>query len=461
MVEADPKEAALAFGRITEKQLLRLLNPDKYPAVTLENLRERICDAAASVFGAKIVFEERAFQAIEVTTTRGTAPNEVHIWRQLSTLLPVIADLEAALGVDRPVRPHLISRSIELDVHEIEEMDWTRPLRSVFMRGDQLTPIGREVARSGTLKTADIALSILQSSRQRTKQVNQFDRRTNLVFRTIAKASGQGRAIWWTSELERFSQTATDTFNRLYHWDPSVGSQQFILYHDGQKVRLQPFGLSGLYQLQEEPLRDGGLWIARGNVIQPATRFSLQAIEQLEELINSDAPERRFQEFFDLNQEFLLALGDYVKIHSQLVLAEDDGGGLIPDFFLEKIDSGFCDICDLKRANVELIRHQRNRERFRAVVMEAVAQLTAYKDWFDDRANRQKFEETYRLRSYRPKVVVIIGRKMSFEDDVQRLMVESQLPSYVTLKTYDDIVGSARRWRAVVAGTEGTMARPQ
>ena len=428
--------------------------PERYPAPSLEGLRERICAAAAEVFGAQIAFEERAFQALEVVTKRGTTPNEVHVWRQLSTLLPTIAQFQDALGAPREIRTEAKPQLIDMDLHDLDELNWNWTLRSVFMRGSELTPIGREVAERGFVRMDDIVLSTLQSSRQRTKGISDFDRRTNLVFRTIARASGKGDSVWWTSYLDRFSAAAIETFRRIYRWDPSVGNQQFLLYHDGQRIRLRPFGLHGLYQFQEQPLKDGSLWVARGNVIQPATRFSLRAIECLEELINSDAQESHFQQFFEENPEFLLALGDYIKIHSQLVLTEDDGGRMIPDFFLEKIDSGICDICDLKRANGQLVRLQSKRERFRASVMEAVAQLTRYKDWFDDRSNRDSFRNRYGLTAYRPKVVVVIGRQISFEDDVKRLTIESQLPNYVVLKTYDDVVKSARRWRSVVSGAD-------
>lgn len=199
---------------------------------------------------------------------------------------------------------------------------------------------------------------------------------------------------------------------------------------------------------------DGSLWVARGNTIEPATRFSEQSILALEDLINSDAKEQEFQYFFEENNEFLLAMGDYIKIHPQLIMSEDGGRQSRPDFFLEKMDSGFCDICDLKRPNKELVRYQKNRVRFRDAIMEAASQLTTYKDWFDDSVNRATFYDRYNLRAFRPNVVVIIGRKHSFEDDVKRLELESNLQSHITLKTYDDIVSGARRWRSIIGGAE-------
>ena len=79
--------------------------------------------------------------------------------------------------------------------------------------------------------------------------------------------------------------------------------------------------------------------------------------------------------------------------------------------------------------------------------MEAIAQLEHYRDWFEDKHNRTRFYEKYGLKSYRPKVIVIIGRRDNFYHEVDRIRLESRLPSYVDLKTYDDVVDKARQWR--------------
>lgn len=213
----------------------------------------------------------------------------------------------------------------------------------------------------------------------------------------------------------------------------------------------------GGYQLQESPLPDGTLWVARGNLVQPLERFTPAAIEELEALINSDASEGRFHDFFENHPEFLLTLGDYKAMHPQLVLHEDDGGKLIPDFFLEKLTSDFCNICDLKKPTRDLIRHQRHRARFRDAVYEAIAQLQAYRDWFEDRRNRELFRSRYGLSAYRPRVVVIIGRRQSYSTEVERIRIESALPPWVSLSTYDDVVARARHWATL--GAANSSAR--
>jgi len=282
------------------------------------------------------------------------------------------------------------------------------------------------------------------------------------VFRALARAGGIETPKMWSSDLDEFAAKAIAAFDRIYTTDSSAGQQQFVLYHDGRRTRLAPFGVFGAYQLDEAPLPDGSLWIARGNLIQPATRFSATAVLYLEDLINCGASEADFQRFFEEHPEFLLAFGDYVRLHPQVILTKDDGGRLIPDFFLEKINSDFCDICDLKLPTTELVRRQKNRPRFRDAVMEAVAQLTYYRDWFEEGGRRKAFNLRYGLQAYRPRVVVVIGRRESFYDEIERISLETQLPSWVSLKTYDDVLDGAKRWRELLlnGGAHNPAAEP-
>ena len=112
------------------------------------------------------------------------------------------------------------------------------------------------------------------------------------------------------------------------------------------------------------------------------------------------------------------------------------------------MNSDFVDICDLKRPTAELVRLQRNRVRFRDTLMEAVAQLETYRDWFEDRVHRRAFLELYGLKAYRPRIVIIIGRRQSFPDEVTRIRLESKLPSWIVLRTYDDVLDKAQQWRS-------------
>jgi hypothetical protein len=238
---------------------------------------------------------------------------------------------------------------------------------------------------------------------------------------------------------------AFDYFGAL---DPSMESQQFVLYEAGQELALQPFGVFGGYKVIDRPARRDSVWLARGNVIQASRAFSDEHLSALADLIRKNAPEREFQRFFEEQPQFLLALGgDYVKAYPQLVLEEDGGSMLIPDFFLERIDSRMADILDLKTPTQALKRTQRNRNRFRAVVMEGVAQLTNYRNWFESRANRDLFRARYGFGVYRPRVVLIIGRRQDYYTDLERIRTEAMLPEWFALRTYDDVVDAARSYR--------------
>jgi antiviral defense system Shedu protein SduA len=146
-----------------------------------------------------------------------------------------------------------------------------------------------------------------------------------------------------------------------------------------------------------------------------------------------------------------LSLGNYAALHPQIVLHEDGGSRLIPDFFLEKMNSDFCDICDLKRPAQDLVRHQRHRTRFRDAVMEGIAQLAIYRDWFESSQNRKDFHSRYGLKGYRPSVVLIVGRRQSYYDEVERIRLESSIPGWLRLVTYDEVVDKARQWRRFAA----------
>ena len=101
---------------------------------------------------------------------------------------------------------------------------------------------------------------------------------------------------------------------------------------------------------------------------------------------------------------------------------------------------------------MELIRYQKNRMRFRDVILEGIAQLENYRSWFEDKMNRDNFYSKYGLSAYKAKIVLIIGRRDSYYAEVDRLKLESGLPNYVDLKTYDDVIAKARQWRSFVTG---------
>jgi hypothetical protein len=418
-------------------------------------MREAIDATAEAFFGTRVTIEERVYQALAVETKMFSAPHEAHVWRQLFKVVPSMSTLHELLGTD-PIAtgwPARTRAALEW-APRVHHPTWWMPtfvrlfgIRKFYEQHDY-TPTARTVIATRELTVERLVESILESG-----QSSRASRRrhTNVIVRRLAEARGLSDAKYWNDDIERFTADVATMFRRLRAYDSSLGEQQFVVSMDGARVRLDPFGSFGAYRFSDLQLTDGSLWVARSNVLQPSTTFSPDAIHELEDLINSSASEATFQRFFEHHDEFLLALGEYARIHPQLILHEDGGGGLIPDFFLERIDSDMSDICDLKLPSSELVRQQHHRQRFRDAVMEGVAQLTTYRDWFDDRQHREQFRATYGLTAFRPRVVLVIGRRRSFEDDIERIRLESALPGFVQLKTYDDIVARARQWRLLAS----------
>ncbi|MGH3780155.1 MAG: Shedu anti-phage system protein SduA domain-containing protein [Pseudonocardiaceae bacterium] len=167
------------------------------------------------------------------------------------------------------------------------------------------------------------------------------------------------------------------------------------------------------------------------------------SVEELEELINApQVKESQLQEFFERNLHFLQ--GDsYEEVHPHLILKREHKGPLIPDFALKPTNlNSYCDLLDLKLPSAKLIVGNGNRRRLSATVMEACAQLREYRDYFEEERNRDAIEEVYGLKFFRPKMIVIIGKRGAYSPAELR-KAESDIP-HLTLITYEDLLERAR-----------------
>jgi len=73
---------------------------------------------------------------------------------------------------------------------------------------------------------------------------------------------------------------------------------------------------------------------------------------------------------------------------------------------------------------------------------EACAQLREYRDYFESRANRQAVEKIYGLRFFRPRMMVIIGKRSEYiADDLRK--AEGDIPG-LSITPYDDLLERAR-----------------
>lgn len=169
------------------------------------------------------------------------------------------------------------------------------------------------------------------------------------------------------------------------------------------------------------------------------------AIEELEWLVNNPkSKEKHFQEFFSRNKDFILN-DEYKDAHAHIVLTNEEVNPLIPDFVLEPLDQGLCDLLELKLPATPIFTLKKNRFRYSAAVAEATAQLRLYGRFFEEEQNRRFVLEKYGLRAYKPKMFVIIGRRPTI-DPLDERDIQTDIP-HLHLRTYDDII-RRMKWRA-------------
>ncbi len=150
------------------------------------------------------------------------------------------------------------------------------------------------------------------------------------------------------------------------------------------------------------------------------------------------AAEESFQNFFERHPGFILN-DEYKKAHPHVVLADEKGKSLIPDFILEPLDqAAICDLLELKLSSTPIFNFQARRMRFSAAVLEACAQLREYSMFFDEERNRKAVYTKYGLLAFRPKMFVIIGRRGDVSP-IDTRKIETDLPN-LHLRTYDDVL---------------------
>jgi hypothetical protein len=427
---------------------VRLVNP--------RDIDSQIQKEVDFFFNSPIQIHGRLFQTLRYRLEDTAALPPFGLWKSAFCALPQLAMFLEQNGVSlRKVKwddwPSL--KPIEPDF----PFSWFEALRSYFPLFDNDegppelwdTQTVLDVKRTGQLTTFDCLLNSIESP--------DIVMNSAVMFLACTRLGVSPRIFSDSLDYKKPQDAQKPHFDfalsiaqKLRSWispDPSFQEQQFLLFFEGDKLRVQPFGAFVGAQLDDKPLPDGSLWIARGNVLQPSSIFADDALSWLEDLVNKKASESDFQTFFEAHPEFMTAIGNYRTIHPHLILHEDSGNRLVPDFFLEKMNSTFCDICDLKRAHGQLVRRQPRRVRFRDSVMEAVAQLEHYRNWFDDKVKREEFKRRYGLNAFRPRIVLIIGRRESFYDEFERSKLESSLPQGLLLATYDDILDKAKQWR--------------
>lgn len=167
------------------------------------------------------------------------------------------------------------------------------------------------------------------------------------------------------------------------------------------------------------------------------------AIRELEDLVNSaHVREEELHDFFERHPDFILT-EEYKEAHSKVLLESDDADTLIPDFVLEPVgNNSLCDLLELKLPQVRIDVTKPRRTRVSSAVAEACAQLRHYRDYFEERENRERFQNRYGLNAFRPRLFVIIGRRGRV-DPIEWRKIETSSPDF-HIRTYDDVLERAK-----------------
>ncbi len=404
--------------------------------------RSEIVTAVSEFFREEIAIEDRC---VDFLSRR---PNR-------KTLLPELVQSEPAIlnawhRCRNEVRPSVTLAPLQHDSIELRPDPSRRTpiidlLNESFLPhawdqrlpSDAFTTTATSILKSRTLSCVDFVFSC-------------FDEAWTKTWMMDLEVTGVGARALYADNIA----DAGGVFWEQYSLEPARGRQLFVVSCGPGSWQLRPVAFFGGYRSHRESHQTEGSAIGR-ICVNESDRYLGDALNELEYLIRRDAKENAFQAFFERNQELLLlALGaQHRSVHCQLVLYPESEGTRIPDFFLERLDTGMCDILDLKRPNAALQRRVRNRLRFRDVVMDAVAQLEGYRNYFEDRRNREDFQRRYGLKAYRPRVIAIIGRASDNYEEIERVQASGLLPSHFEFLTYDDILSRVRHLSSLLRRT--------
>lgn len=161
-----------------------------------------------------------------------------------------------------------------------------------------------------------------------------------------------------------------------------------------------------------------GLIDDRRKAIEMMTR----KISDFETLIaESELKEKAdLQKYFEANPQFLFFGTKYKKIFPQIILEREDKSNLIPDFLLERVTDGYCDILDIKLPDKGILVGPDERRRFSYAVEDAISQVSEYREYFNDPRNRENVEKKYGIKIYKPNILVLIGDSKNI--DVEELI---------------------------------------
>ena len=235
---------------------------------------------------------------------------------------------------------------------------------------------------------------------------------------------------------------------------PEPDDFQYALCVEEGKIVFRAISVLGDFTMKAS---DGAIIGSRGLLTHLKERFGVftpDEIAELEEMIrNPKAIEKDFQKFFEAHQHFFRRW-DYREVYPQVYLSRHEQGPLVPDFILTNPEIQQATVVELKLPKPKLIRRQLNRERFADAIMEARSQLLEYRDWFEEKVNRENLAAKVKMEIFRPRLAVVVGRSADFECGIDRQKLAARTDD-IEVCTYDDMVAYAKR-RMVLIGSHAS-----
>jgi len=128
-------------------------------------------------------------------------------------------------------------------------------------------------------------------------------------------------------------------------------------------------------------------------------------------------------------------------VHSELACEwqSEDRESIRPDFFVVQ-PNGYGDIVEFKlpKSDSSSVVGRANRETFSAVINSYVSQTRVYRAYFEDPNNRKWFESKYGFKVYKPKRILVIGRRWHFPTEEWKEIASDYQD--LDIITYDDLI---------------------
>lgn len=179
-------------------------------------------------------------------------------------------------------------------------------------------------------------------------------------------------------------------------------------------------------------------------LVTPST-FTSQELQQYEQLIldNPRVSEHEVSDFFWKFPKFV-AIGGYKRIAREVILYKPNGEAVYRiDFCRCKFGEDLWDFVELKKPQVPFLVKQGGHWRLSSAIQAGVEQAQDYSDFLEEIENRCELEKRTLIRAFRPKVLLIGGRRDNTINREELIRLTSRYRP-IDIQTYDDIYQFAK-----------------